>query len=318
MTNDVAAVVIGRNEGARLKRCLESLQAQVRQLVYVDSGSTDDSVALAQALGADVIVLDKDRPFTAARARNTGVANLQNTQDLNFVQFVDGDCEVRSDWIAVARQAMADHPRAAVVCGRRRERFPDATFWNRLADEEWEAPAGLVKACGGDALMRIDAFREVGGFNPSMIAGEEPELCLRLRGASWEVWRLNAEMTLHDAAMTRFSQWWQRQKRAGYTYAEGVAMHGASPERHNVTRLQRTLIWSISLPVLISAGLAITPWAALLVLIWPLQVLRLMRRKLRPSSATFLVLSRFAELQGVLTWAWRRLRGRQAQLIEYK
>ena len=40
----VDAVVIGRNEGARLIACLDSLQGQVRRVVYVDSGSTDGRI----------------------------------------------------------------------------------------------------------------------------------------------------------------------------------------------------------------------------------------------------------------------------------
>ena len=42
---DLGAVVIGRNEGARLERCLDSLQGTVACIVYADSGSEDGSVA---------------------------------------------------------------------------------------------------------------------------------------------------------------------------------------------------------------------------------------------------------------------------------
>lgn len=65
--NAVGAVVIGRNEGARLKRCLTSLAPQISHLVYVDSGSHDDSVALAKSFGATVVELGNATPFTAAR-----------------------------------------------------------------------------------------------------------------------------------------------------------------------------------------------------------------------------------------------------------
>ncbi|WP_425093872.1 glycosyltransferase family 2 protein [Tropicimonas sp. S265A] len=315
---DVAAIAIGRNEGERLVRCLSSLAGRVGRIVYIDSGSTDDSLAQAQALGAEVVELDTSQPFTAARARNAGLAHVADDPQIRYVQFVDGDCEVQPDWIDTARRFLEDNAKVAVVCGRRRERFPEATLWNRLTDEEWAADPGKVRACGGDAMMRRAALMDVGGFNPNLIAGEEPELCVRLRQAGWEVWRLPAEMTLHDAAMTRFSQWWSRCRRAGYTYAEGVAMYGAPPERHNVARLRRTILWGGVLPLIVVLGMFVTPFALLLLLIWPLQVLRLQRRGMRSSSAAFLMLGKLAEMQGALTWVWRRLRAKPAQLIEYK
>src|SRR5262245_27425374 len=86
----VGVVAIGRNEGERLRRCLESVMGKVRAVVYVDSGSTDDSVALARSLGTTVVELDLSRPFTAARSRNSGIARLcEADPDVEFVQVVD-------------------------------------------------------------------------------------------------------------------------------------------------------------------------------------------------------------------------------------
>lgn len=221
----VDAVVIGRNEGARLVACLASLTGRVRRLVYVDSGSSDGSVQAARDAGAQVVALDMGAPFTAARARNAGLAVLADDPPA-FVQLVDGDCAVQPGWISAALAGFADHPAAVVICGRRRERFPEASLYNALADREWDTPIGPALACGGDALMRFDAVQAVGGYDPTLIAGEEPDLCLRLRAKGGEVWRIDAEMTLHDAAMTRFSQWWKRSVRAGHAFAEGATRHG--------------------------------------------------------------------------------------------
>ncbi|MGB0440619.1 MAG: glycosyltransferase family 2 protein, partial [Paracoccaceae bacterium] len=207
----VGAVVIGRNEGQRLIDCLTSMRGQVARIVYVDSGSTDGSQDAATALGAEVVGLDTSVPFTAARARNAGLDHLAAQGRVpGLVQFVDGDCVLDPEWITRAGAFLQDHPEVAVVCGRRRERFPEATVFNRLIDAEWDTPIGEAKACGGDALMRFDALRDAGGYDPGLIAGEEPELCVRLRAAGWKVWRLEAEMTLHDAAISRVGQWWSR------------------------------------------------------------------------------------------------------------
>ncbi|GLO71564.1 hypothetical protein MACH17_30810 [Phaeobacter inhibens] len=311
----VDAVVIGRNEGARLVACLQSLQGQVRRVIYVDSGSTDGSVAAAEAMGIKVISLDMSQRFTAARARNAGLAHLDG--DCDYVQLVDGDCEVVPGWIATATARLEADPQLAVVCGRRRERAPDASIYNQLCDDEWNTPIGPAKACGGDALMRLRTLQEVGGYRNDLIAGEEPELCLRLARVGWGIWRLDAEMTLHDAQMHRFSQWWQRSRRAGFAFAEGTTLHGAGPEHHWVAETRRALLWGAGIPLLTLILLPFTGWALVLLLMYPAQVLRLSHRMGR-TRALYSVLGKFAEAQGALEYHWLRLRGRNRGLLEYK
>ncbi|WP_348524693.1 glycosyltransferase family 2 protein [Paracoccus marinaquae] len=320
------AVAIGRNEGQRLVDCLASLnRAGMRRIVYVDSGSSDGSTLAAEAAGAQVIALDMDRPFTAARARNAGLAAiLARDRVPEYVHFIDGDCVLQPDWLALARGFLDSHTEAVVACGRRRERHPQVSVFNRLCDVEWNTPAGQALACGGDALMRVTALEAVGGYREDLIAGEEPELCLRLRRAGGQVWRLEGEMTLHDAAMTRLSQWWRRTRRAGYAFAEGAALHGAPPDRHWVAETRRALIWGALLPLVILLALFVSPpLALLLVLAYPAQVLRLAARRglsqrLSWEVAGFTVLGKFAEAQGVISYWLNRLRGRRGGLIEYK
>lgn len=317
----VGAVVIGRNEGQRLVTCLASLAGAADRVVYVDSGSTDGSVARARAAGAIVVPLDLTRPFTAARARNAGFAALG---PVTYAQFVDGDCELRPDWIATARAFLEAHPEVAVACGRRRERAPGASVYNRLCDREWNTPVGEAKACGGDALMRAEAFAAVGGFRESLIAGEEPELCLRLRAKGWKIRRLDAEMTLHDAAITRFGQWWRRARRAGFAFAEGAALHGGPPERHWLRETRRALLWGLALPLAaLGIGLFVSPLGFLLLLAYPAQVVRMAARdgwrdRAAWEFALFGVLGKFPETVGVVEYRLGALAGRRARLIEYK
>jgi GT2 family glycosyltransferase len=321
----VDAVVIGRNEGARLQACLQSLVHQTRSIVYVDSGSTDQSVALARSIGAEVVSLDLSQPFTAARARNAGLADLARAPVApDFVQFVDGDCAVDPDWIKTALAAFANHPQAVVICGRRRERFPEASMYNRLCDREWNTPIGPALACGGDALMRYAPLVAVGGYREDLIAGEEPELCIRLRRNGGTVLRIDAEMTLHDAAITRLSQFWKRSKRAGHAFAEGAALHGRPPERHWVRETRRAVFWGIAIPVAaLVLAVLIHPALLGLLLLWPLQTLRLAyawrgEGRVGAEAALMTIPARLAEAQGVVGFWLGRALGRRRGLIEYK
>lgn len=322
----LAVIAIGRNEGARLLACLDSLRAGTRapdRVIYVDSGSTDGSAAAAQDRGAEVVDLDLSVPFTAARARNAGLAALKTETPPEFVQFIDGDCALDPNWLDTALTFLQATPDAAVVCGRRRERFPEQSVYNRLCDQEWDTPIGQARACGGDALMRWSALDAVDGYNPSLIAGEEPEMCVRLRQKGWQVWRIDAEMTLHDAAMTRFGQFWKRTRRGGWAFAEGAAMHGAPPERHGVRGRNSAVLWGAALPLGILLGtVVLTPAMLLAFAIYPAQILRLARSgggdQAAWERAVFLVLGKPAEARGVLDYTISRMRGRRGELIEYK
>ena len=317
-------VAIGRNEGDRLKKCLASA-AQSALTIYVDSGSADDSVAWAKQFGADVVLLDPSQPFTAARARNAGFRRLRElAPGLDYVQFVDGDCELVTTWPRRAMAFFADHGDVCTVFGRLRERFPEKSIYNRLCDDEWNVPVGETSACGGIAMMRTAALEKAGGFRDDLIAGEEPELCVRLRQAGWRIWRLDLEMGFHDADMLRFGQWWRRNVRSGYAFAQGAHLHGALPERYYVWESRRALVWGLGLPIMCVVACALFGWWSLIaLLIYPLQILRRMTSatgdlRWRAQRACFELLSRFPEALGQLKFARDRLLRCQGHLIEYK
>lgn len=321
---NVGVVVIGRNEGERLSNCINSLADHLPLIVYVDSGSTDGSVAVVSDRGAKVVNLSRDLPFTAARARNAGFDELtKRYPNTRYVQFVDGDCEIASGWIAAAVTFLEEHANVAIVCGRRRERFPQYSVYNALCDAEWNTPIGSADACGGDFLARTDAFSQVGGFTAKLIAGEEPELCIRLRSNSWVIWRMDHEMTLHDANITTLGQWWQRTKRAGHAFAEVERIHRGSPHGLWKRNVFRILLWGGLLPLAVLASAFVGPWALALLLFYPMQLARLVARCGRPSAfgvkrAFLLVLGKFAELQGLLAYYVSAITKRDKRIIEYK
>ena len=337
-------VVIGRNEGERLRRCLTSLAESRPCLIYVDSGSTDGSVALAESLGVEVVQLDLTEPFSAARARNEGFAQcLHQHPHLESVMFVDGDCEVVAGWLERAEVELLAHPDVVVVCGRRREIHPEQSVYNRLVDLEWDTPIGPALSCGGDALFRVAAYRAVGGFDPSVRACEEPELCQRLRARGGRVVRIDAEMTRHDLNMTRLGQWWRRQARFGYhslnierNFPPPIAPASTIPPSLFGASLRRARLWGIGWPVLtliLSGGIgAVLGWnygllaVGLMVSLLTAQMGRLawrVRRQVqRPGDAVaygvLMVLDKWANLVGQWEFLRDQRRGRGPRLIEYK
>jgi glycosyltransferase involved in cell wall biosynthesis/GT2 family glycosyltransferase len=326
-TLQMGAVVIGRNEGERLKKCIDSLLPHFTNVVYVDSGSVDGSVEWAKSQNVTTVELDTSVPFTAARARNAGIAKLLSlATSTELIQTIDGDCEFLPEFLPVALRALDKDPKLAAVCGRRRERHPDASVYNKLTDIEWDTPVGPADSVGGDALFRVAALKEVDFYNPSLIAGEEPEMCLRLRSRGWHILRVDQDMTLHDAAMTQFGQWWKRTMRSGHAFAEGFAIHGSGPQRFNYRECRSIVLYALLAPLVILALLAWHPVIALLVaIVYPLLVARIYLRKRSKLNhrdallyATFTVLGKFAQLVGMARYAFNRAMNRRNQLIEYK
>lgn len=324
----LAVVAIGRNEGERLARCLESLAAVGAPVIYVDSGSTDGSPERARLAGATVVILNPAHPFTAGRARNEGfAAALERLPDAEFIQFVDGDCELVEGWLARAANEMLLGPRVAAVCGRVRERERNRTIYNRICDMEWDAPAGETRACGGNMMMRVSAFVASGGFRPGLIAGEEPELCLRLRTAGWTILRVDQDMVFHDAAMTSFAQWWRRSVRTGWSFAEGASIHGASPERHKRREMRSAWVWGVLLPTAAlllavpTRGVSLALFAGYPVLL--ARVYAKTRRRGLPAGdslllAAFTVLGKFPQALGQLQFRVLRARGRGRRVIDWR
>ena len=326
----VGIVVIGRNEGERLKTSLRSVRAHLPRVVYVDSGSEDDSVAFARSMGVEVVELDMSTPFTAGRARNEGYERLLSiAPETEFVHFVDGDCEIVEGWLPNALAAMEADERRAAVWGLLVERHPDATPYNRLCDTEWRwcYPYGDVPYCGGIALMRVAALREVGGFNGALIAGEEPEMCFRMRERGWRIHRLHDDMALHDADIRRFAQWWRRAVRTGYADAESAWMHRAGRRAGWLRSLRSAWIWGVAVPFVTLIPVWVTNgWSLLLLLLYPLQAARVAmatRAKGAPTSRSvlygvFCMLAKPAAALGHLRFAVLRLTGDRSDLIEYK
>lgn len=320
----IAAVVIGRNEGERLRVCLAALSGRVQRIVYVDSGSTDASVAVARSFGVEIVELDNSKKFTAARGRNVGFTHLTTTgEQYPLVQFVDGDSAFEPDWFRQAASAIAANPQIGIVTGWAAELHRDTSIYGAMLDVEWRGPTGEITACGGNMLVRREAFAAVGGFNDQVIAGEDDDLCIRTRKAGWQIHRLPIEMAKHDGGMTKFGQWWKRSVRNGHAFAELGQLHPG----HLVADRLRVFIFGLALPIVAIVGsfwsnYAIPAVIALYAISYIRTAFGLQKNGLAwpeaASLAGLLSLSKFPNLIGAATYYRNRHEGKLRKLIEYK
>jgi glycosyltransferase involved in cell wall biosynthesis len=322
-TDCFGVVLIGRNERERLKLSLGSVLRLTNRVVYADSASTDGSVDLARSLGAVVVEIDRSQPLNAARGRNAGFEALrQHFPECRYALFLDGDCRLVEDFPAKAIAFLNSHEKAAVACGRRFEAFPDASFYNRLADEEWNTPVGQADACGGDSMVRVEALEEIGGFDPELMASEEPEMAARLRARGWQIWRIDAEMSEHDAAIHRFGQWWRRTLRSGYGYAQAWRRTHNLPKPINGRILASAFFWAVGMPIAVVVLAILLGQPSVLLIIpfaYTVQVLRIALRRGLSAHAlragAMLMLAKFAEVAGAMRYFLER---RPRHSIEYK
>jgi glycosyltransferase involved in cell wall biosynthesis len=326
----VSVVVIGRNEGSRLQRCLASVQqahwGTVRHEVwYVDSRSTDDSVAQAQALGAQTLVLPAG-PMCAALARNLGWQAAQGA----FILFLDGDTELHPDFVSHALHALDDTSLCA-AWGHRRESNPQQSVYTRVLDLDWIYPPGITAYFGGDVLVRRSALAQVGGFDATLNAGEEPELCARLRASGWQILHLDVPMTRHDLAVRSFKAYARRCYRSGIAYAEVThrmqALGDGLWQREARRDRVHGLLYALA-PVLLAWASAMNAWAGgLLATLGVIVVLRsAWRCRARAAGHALLALQyavhshvqKVPALFGQLAWLRAHARKQRLALVDYK
>lgn len=328
----LSVVIIGRNEGERLRRCIESVQQMdnpfsALDIIYVDSDSSDDSPQIAAQLGAKVLTVKPERP-AAAIGRNAG----WQAANAPYVLFLDGDTLLNRDFVRTAWQTLRSDERIAVVFGHRREMEPKASIYQQALDLDWIFPIGEAEFCGGDALMRRDVLQAVNGYNPDLIAGEEPEMCQRMRAQGYLILHIDHPMTLHDLAIHRWSQYWRRATRTGYAYAEvsNLLRNTAQPLWQAAAkknwRNASVLIIVLLAALVLSFGFK-TVWPLLSVILLFLVLSLRSAWKNRWKSDDLITLfwyglhSQFQHIPilfGQVKYYWLKRKGERQRLIEYK
>jgi cellulose synthase/poly-beta-1,6-N-acetylglucosamine synthase-like glycosyltransferase len=327
----VSVVVIGRNEGERLRRCLQSVFAMEQsgfeiEVIYVDSGSTDGSTELAQSMGAQAISLKPERP-SAALGRNAGWRAATG----DIVLFLDGDTILHPRFVVDSLPEF-ENPLIAVVWGHRRELYPERSIYIRTLDLDWIYSAGPTLYCGGDALFRREVLARVEGFDETLIAGEEPELCRRIAALGFTIQHVDRPMTGHDLAIHHWRQYWKRSTRAGHAFAEvSERFRGSSQsfwtEESRANRNRALILCGLPFVGVAASLLLRTAWPLVLVLLFFALLAMRSAWKARWKSKDIIALTAYgihSHLQqipiyvGQLQFRMNHRRGKRAMLVEYK
>jgi glycosyltransferase involved in cell wall biosynthesis len=326
----IGCVVIGRNEAARLPATFASVKAAGLPMIYVDSGSKDKSVAVAEAAGAMIVNLDPARPFTAARARNEGLDALAAAHpDSAYVMFLDGDCRLDPKFPDKAVNVLKDDPDCAVIVGHLHEEQTKPSIYTRLSAIEWSSTSGEIRDfgnLGGIMLARISEISAIGGFNAAMIAGEDSELGVRLSLAGKRVVKIDVDMATHRADIVRFGQWWRRSVRAGHALAHRYTLHGQSRLRDCRRAYWSTILWGGVIPVAAFAFAPVTQGLSLLLCAaYGALMIRMTGHFRRQgaglatagTAALFGIMAKFANFAGLVRFHIHQARG-TTELVEYK
>lgn len=316
----VGIIIIGRNEGERFKLCLNSALKASYPIVYVDSASVDDSVQYAQDNDVSVVQLTNEQPLNAAIARNAGFKQLLiDNKEIKYVHFIDADCEIADNWIEQAVSALSENDKLSAVCGRLREKNIYESIYTRLCDMSWYIKPGEINSCGGIATVKANIFKELNGFNETLIAGEEPEFYGRVRKQGYTVQCLEFFMGTHDCAMTSFSQWWTRTVKTGFGFANAQKWGAWQSRQRSI------LVWTLFIPLFIFLASSFELSFITLGLIYPIQIVKIALKSNIPYDfsnklldAFFCVFSKFPQLIGMIKYQLSRLSGQQNKNIEYK
>jgi len=162
-------------------------------LTIVDNGSTDGSWEQLQAMYSDRAAVVQIRGVTISGLRNRGAALSSG----EYISFIDADCLIAPDYFDRAMQVLAS---TRTDASGSRHLLPDSPHWIEETWDKLRAP----RKCGainyipsGNFMIRRKAFEAVGGFDETLVTGEDAELCQRLRNASFSLHSSNEVSAIH-------------------------------------------------------------------------------------------------------------------------
>jgi glycosyltransferase involved in cell wall biosynthesis len=200
---ELSVVLISKNQAWSIVRLMESVVRETasvpsKEIILMDSASTDETVELAGAYPIRIFRLQPGQALSPAIGRYVGYQQARG----QYVLFLDGDTELVEGWLRHALRVMRETPGAGAVTGHVIN-LPTAAVKEPLPllrKMEMRAPREVLWGSyggGGAAMYRRAVLDEVGTFNPYLNSDEEPELGLRIRHAGFRILELDYPLVRH-------------------------------------------------------------------------------------------------------------------------
>jgi glycosyltransferase involved in cell wall biosynthesis len=197
---ELSIVLIGKNQAWNMARLVESILTQTsqvgsREIIFVDSASTDETLQIAAQYPIHVLRLRPSQTLTPAAGRYVGYRYSSGS----MVLFVDGDMELYPGWLEHALQALRRRPDVGAVTGEIIDLPKDASTPSTRRPEVsiGACAARSVPFAAGVAIYRRAALERAGPFNPYLQSDEEPDLCVRIRHQGFQIVRLDHPVVYH-------------------------------------------------------------------------------------------------------------------------
>lgn len=197
MQSKVSIVIIGRNEEKTVGKCLTAAIGAAEQIggaeiIFVDSASTDNTVAVVQSYGIRVLSLKPDWVLTPSAGRFIG--SHYSTGD--FILFVDADTLVYRDFLPKAIEHFRRNPTIGGINGRLDDTDEQGEIFENV-EERYDEITEVKWLRGPCCFYRREALRCAGSFNPHLAVEEEAELGLRLIKHGWKLRLIPVPMACH-------------------------------------------------------------------------------------------------------------------------
>lgn len=245
-------VIITRNEEKAIQQCLSSVVRETRnmsrEILLVDSSSSDHTVELARSYPVSIVQLVDPKTFSPAAGRFVGTARTNG----DIVLFLDGDMVLIEGWLTHA-VGLFDDAKLGGVAGRLYNVYPGEELALLHPDT---LPLGRLAGLGGAGLYRRAGLRDGGSFNPFLHGEEERELGFRITRQGFYLLRESIPMVFHFTKPRVRSE---IDERAQYFIGVGqiVRSYGISPLTRDVVLAQSSELRRQGLLLLVGIAIAI-------------------------------------------------------------
>ena len=179
-----SVIIPAKNEEKNIERCIRSIYGSINngvvEVIVVDNGSRDKTVAVAKSNGAKVLV---DEKANVSGLRNLGAVN----SSYPILAFIDADCEAIPGWLdngaSVLRDVSIGVTGEFPLVPEKKASWIEKTLYGTPAQKS--RVVNYIGSC--NMLMRREVFELVGGFNDQALTGEDTIFCHEVRSLGLKI-----------------------------------------------------------------------------------------------------------------------------------